>query len=146
MKTVAPDGKLKASDIVRADLVPGFQMNLLSTVVRVTDSGWASCTVSTWHPDKGSVDSSLEHRFSSLELDSIREALEALAEGVSEPITWDDIPIQRITFMMNSREVSFETLEFNPNPAEPLPDSSRFDAVWHLIHQPFTSIINQKDA
>ena len=146
MKTVAPDGKLKASDIVRADRIPGFETNPLSTAVRVTNSGWASCTISTWHPDTGRVDSSLEHRFSSLEMDSIREALGALSAVVSEPITWDDIPIQRITFVMDSREVSFETLEFNPIPAEPLPDSSKFDAAWHLIHHPFTSFLNKNDA
>jgi hypothetical protein len=110
MKSSAPDGKLKSSDIVRADRIPGFEANLLRTTVRVTQSGWASCFVSTWSPETGSVEASFEHRFGVPDLVSIRESLERVSVVIPERITCDDIPTQRLVFISNSHEISVQFL------------------------------------
>lgn len=143
MKNTPPDGKLKPSDIVRADRIPGFGISLCTTV-RVTKSGWASCIASTWEPAGGRADTSAEHRFSASELDFIRDALSRLSAVTLAPITCDDIPILRLSFPTELGEISFEVLEWHPTNAKGKTQPSVFQEAWTLIHRPFDSIIKQQ--
>jgi hypothetical protein len=143
MKPAAPDGKLKSSDIVRADRIPGFGMSL-STTVRLTQSGWASCLVSTWSPAAGRVEASAEHRFSSSELDFIRDALRRLSAEPPVPITCDDIPILRLAFLDEFGGASFEVLEFHPSHTKAGIQPPVFREAWDLIHRPFQPHIKQQ--
>src|SRR5690606_14982305 len=122
-----------SSDVVRADRIPGFQDNLLSTTVRVTRSGWTSCLVSTWSPATGSVESATEHRLNSSELDLIRDALRRLSSVSAVPITCDDMPILRLSFHTEFGETSFEVLEFHPANAQARIQPLIFRETWNLI-------------
>lgn len=143
MKNTPPDGKLKPSDIVRADRIPGFGMSLCTTV-RVTKSGWAFCIASRWEPAAGRTDKSAEHRFSASELDFIRDALSRLSEFTFAPITCDDIPILRLSLPTGLGEASFDVLEFHPTSAKGKTQPSVFQEAWTLIHRPFDAIIKQQ--
>ena len=143
MKNASPDGKLKLSDIVRADRIPGFGKSL-STTVRLTQSGWASCLVSTWMPATGRVETSSEHRFNSSELDIVRDALSRLSGVTFAPITCDDVPILRLAFPTEFGEASFEVLEFHPTSGMPRTQPQVFQEAWDLIHRPFQPLIKQQ--
>ncbi len=143
MKKAAQDGNLKASDIVRADRIPGFATNLLRTTLRITQSGWAECLVSTLASKRGAIEMSIEHRFTPPELNFISGALETLSP-VAKPITWDDVPIQRLLFRTGSGEKSLEILEYDPLNVSCQKHSSDFTEIWNYIHLPFRDFISHQ--
>lgn len=143
-----PAGKLKKGDLLVVSRVPGFEAELHSSWLRLSDSGqawyWSRRFLS---PGGGESTQRLKHVFNASVLRRIRGLLQGLPPQGRPGAIMDDAAWRTLHFWENGQERSLSFQEqlfdeawcakYGAGYGAPYPAMPRLRALWALLHFPF---------
>ena len=123
---------LKPSEILRAQLIPGFSESLESSSLRITTSGYFVLTRSSFRSESGRIEKTDEGRFSPKEIEDLRSELKRLPRDIPIEEVIDDMDSRVLLFRRETDECRLEVIESALR--HPTPNEQLFYEFWRKLH------------